>query len=149
MIRDLIISWSVGLLFGCGLLVSGMCRRINILAFLWAGQDWNPSLLFVLTPGLLVGLITFNYMLRVRKNPYYGERLFNPSGDIDWKLIVGALMFGLGWGIGGICPGPAIVLFPVWTVPIHLIWFTCVLIGMAIGSRVKKCCKGVDEVSDV
>jgi uncharacterized membrane protein YedE/YeeE len=65
--------------------------------------------------------------------------LFNPNNTtIDWKLIFGAFCFGLGWGIGGICPGPAIVLLPVFQVPIHVIWFSGVLIGMFIANQVIK-----------
>ena len=63
---DVLITWVVGLLFGCGLLVSGMVRRINIISFLSMHEGWNPSLLFVLGCGVGVNLITFNYMLRVR-----------------------------------------------------------------------------------
>ena len=63
---DVIITWIVGLLFGCGLLVSGMVRRVNIIKFLAMHEGWNPSLLFVLGCGVGVNLITFNYMLRVR-----------------------------------------------------------------------------------
>ena len=63
---DQIITWIVGLLFGCGLLVSGMVRRVNILGFLAMHEGWNPSLLFVLGCGVGVNLITFNYMIRVK-----------------------------------------------------------------------------------
>ena len=115
-----------------------MCRRINILSFLWIGEDWNPSLLFVLGAGLIVGLISFNYMIRVKKTPMYGENLFNPPGKIDIKLVIGALFFGVGWGIGGICPGPALVMFAVWTVPIHLIWLFCLFIGMGLAHYIVK-----------
>lgn len=66
MIRDIGISSLVGFIFGCGLLVAGMCRRTNILQFLWLGEDWNPSLLFVLGVGVIVGLISFNYMIRIK-----------------------------------------------------------------------------------
>jgi hypothetical protein len=63
---EIIITWAVGLLFGCGLLVSGMVRRINILGFLALHEGWNPSLLFVLGCGVGINLLTFNYMLRAR-----------------------------------------------------------------------------------
>jgi uncharacterized protein len=64
----------VGIIFGCGLLLAGMVRRSNILGFLGLGQDWNPSLLFVLGCGVIVNLITFNYMLRVKYFPLYLEK---------------------------------------------------------------------------
>ena len=78
-------------------------------------------------------------MIRVKKNPVYGENLFNPEGKVDCKLIIGSLFFGLGWGIGGLCPGPAIVLFAVWTIPIHLIWLGTLLLGMLLAYYVDKC----------
>lgn len=65
-IIDQLITFFVGLLFGVGLLVSGMVRRSNILGFLALGENWNPSLLFVLGCGVLVNLVSFNYMLRLK-----------------------------------------------------------------------------------
>lgn len=116
-----------------------MARRINILKFLWMGKDWNPSLLFVLGCGAFVNLITFNYMLRVRKTPIYGTKLFNPDNNfIDWKLILGAVCFGLGWGIGGICPGPVFALFSVFQIQIHVIWLGSVIFGMFVADRLAK-----------
>jgi uncharacterized protein len=67
-----------------------------------------------------------------------GHNLFNPAGgNIDWKLVVGASCFGLGWGIGGLCPGPAIMQFAIFTVPIHVIWFSCLIVGMLIARRLE------------
>jgi hypothetical protein len=63
---DQVITFIVGVIFGCGLLVSGMVRRVNILGFLAIHSGWNPSLLFVLGCGVGVNLLTFNYMLRVQ-----------------------------------------------------------------------------------
>ena len=71
--RDIFISWIVGLLFGIGIVVAGMSRRINVLSFYWLGKHWNPSLLLVLGSGLSVSVIAFNYMLRVRKVPILGD----------------------------------------------------------------------------
>ena len=68
-----------------------------------------------------------------------GYKLVNPKGDIDWKLIVGASCFGLGWGIGGLCPGPAMMQLAIFTVPIHIIWFGCLFIGMLIARHVDAC----------
>ena len=119
------------------MIVSGMTRRINILQFLWMGKDWNPSLLFVLGCGVLVNLITFNYMIRVRKAPVFGTKLFNPDNKtIDWKLIFGALTFGLGWGIGGVCPGPAFALLSVFKVQIHIIWLASAIFGMFLAKSI-------------
>ena len=113
-----------------------MARRRNILLFLSMGVDWNPSLLLVLGCGVILNLIVFNYMIRVKKIPVFGGKLFNPDNTlIDWKLILGAFCFGLGWGIGGICPGPALALLPVFQVQIHVIWFSCLIIGMYLATK--------------
>ena len=117
-----------------------MTRRINIISFLWVSKDWNPSLLFVLGSGVILNLAIFNYMIRVKKSPIYGEKLFNPTNSsVDWKLILGAACFGLGWGIGGLCPGPFLVMMAVFQTPIHVIWFICLLIGMFLASRLDAC----------
>jgi hypothetical protein len=67
------------MIFGSGLLVAGMVRRSNIIGFLGLGKEWNPSLLFVLGCGVIVNLIIFNYMIRVRKVSILGHKLFNPQ----------------------------------------------------------------------
>lgn len=108
------------------------------MSFLEIGAGWNPSLLFVLACGILVNLVFFTYMRKIkylfnyfRKHPFFGGKLFDPNNTkIDAPLIIGATCFGLGWGIGGICPGPAVMLTGVWNIPIHIIWFGCLLIGM-------------------
>ena len=79
-------------------------------------------------------------MIRIKKVPIFGEKLFNPSKKVDCQLVLGGLLFGVGWGIGGLCPGSAIVLFAVWTIPIHLIWWIGLLLGMLTGSCIKKKC---------
>lgn len=72
--------------------------------------------------------VTFNLF---RKLSLLGHDLFNPNNTtIDWRLVVGATCFGLGWGIGGLCPGPAIMQFSIFTIPIHIIWFGFLIIGM-------------------
>jgi hypothetical protein len=63
----------VGIIFGTGLLVAGMVRRRNILQFLAIGRDWNPSLLFVLGCGVMLNLVVFNYMIRIKKLPIFGD----------------------------------------------------------------------------
>ena len=68
-----------------------------------------------------------------------GCKLFNPSNsNIDWKLIIGAFCFGLGWGISGLCPGPAIVQFSVFTIQIQVVWFGCLIVGQQIAALVDK-----------
>ncbi len=66
-----------------------------------------------------------------RKISFFGHKLFNPSNTvIDWKLLLGASCFGLGWGIGGLCPGPAITQFSIFTLQIQVVWMGCLILGM-------------------
>jgi uncharacterized membrane protein YedE/YeeE len=101
-------SLVAGLLFGAGLALSGMTRPLKVLGFLDIAGQWDPSLLFVLGGAVLVATIAFRFVLRS------GTPLFATSFDvptnrvIDAPLIGGALLFGIGWGIAGYCPGPAI-----------------------------------------
>lgn len=126
----------VGLIFGAGLLVAGMVRRTNIIGFLALGKDWNPSLMFVLGCGLVVNLVFFTFMLKVRKEPIFGGKLFNPNNSvIDVRLVGGAICFGLGWGIGGLCPGPTIMQSPVFTIDVHLIWLPFFFLGQFIANK--------------
>jgi uncharacterized membrane protein YedE/YeeE len=131
-----LVLFLVGFIFGAGLLVAGMVRRINIIEFLALGKDWNPSLMFVLGCGLAVNLVFFTYVLKVRKEPIFGGKLFNPNNTvIDARLVGGAICFGLGWGIGGLCPGPMIMQSPIFTVDVHLIWLPFFFLGQFIANK--------------
>jgi|HubBroStandDraft_2_1064218.scaffolds.fasta_scaffold238563_2 uncharacterized membrane protein YedE/YeeE len=98
-----------GMLFGTGVCVSGMVRPSKVLAFLDLRGDWDPSLLVVMGTALAVQAIAWAIVRRMRA-PLLGGRLPGPStGRIDARLVGGAALFGLGWGLGGFCPGPAMV----------------------------------------
>jgi uncharacterized membrane protein YedE/YeeE len=99
-----------GLIFGAGLAISGMTNPLKVLAFLDVGGDWDPSLLFVLGGAVGVTAIAFRFILR-RPAPLLDSRFQLPAATaIDRPLLVGSLLFGIGWGISGYCPGPAIAL---------------------------------------
>lgn len=99
----------VGLLFGVGLLLSGMTDPGKVLGFLDLFGDWDPSLLLVMGGAVLVGLFAFA-IAKKRSATFLGGALRLPtSSQIDKRLVVGALMFGAGWGLAGFCPGPALV----------------------------------------
>ncbi len=120
-------------------MVAGMVRRSNIIMFLALGKDWNPSLMFVLGCGLFVNLAVFSYIIHVKKVPFFSEKLFNPNNSvIDWKLVLGAVCFGLGWGIGGLCPGPTIMQTPIFTVDVHLIWLPFMFLGQFIANKLNE-----------
>lgn len=98
-----------GILFGFGLGLSQMIDRERVLGFLDVTGRWDPTLLFVLGGAVGVTIITFRFVLRL-SHPLLAEKFYLPTKtDIDRPLVVGAAIFGLGWGIAGYCPGPAIV----------------------------------------
>ena len=98
-----------GIVFGAGLVISGMTNPQKVLAFLTIGSDWNPSLLFVLGGAVVTATIGFQFLLPAG-HPWFDQQYHMPSNaQIDGPLVYGSLLFGLGWGLAGFCPGPAIV----------------------------------------
>lgn len=107
--RAIFTAFVAGLLFGAGLLLSGMADPANVLGFFDVAGQWNPTLAFVMAGGLGVTLIGYQLVLR-RPAPLCEGKFQLPTGKaIDARLIGGAILFGLGWGLAGYCPGPAIV----------------------------------------
>ena len=99
----------VGLLFGIGLLISGMTDPGKVQGFLDLAGAWDPSLAFVMGGGVLVGLVGFT-VARKRTRSFLGSAMHLPTArDIDRRLVLGSLTFGVGWGLAGFCPGPGIV----------------------------------------
>ncbi len=106
---SLISQYLIGVLFGLGLLISGMTNPQKILNFLDLAGSWDPSLIFVIGGAVLVGLAGF-YLLTKRSKAFFGGALHIPTRrDISKPLVIGGIIFGAGWGIAGFCPGPAIV----------------------------------------
>lgn len=98
----------IGMLFGAGLAVSGMMNPAKVLGFLDIAGDWDPTLAFVMGGALIVTLPATLYARR-RSRPVLAERFDMPAKRaIDVPLIAGSALFGLGWGLVGFCPGPAI-----------------------------------------
>jgi uncharacterized membrane protein YedE/YeeE len=97
-----------GLLFGAGLAVAGMTNPSKILNFLDLGHGWDPSLAFVMAGAIPVSALAF-WIGRRRARPLFGQAFALPAKSrIDPALLLGSVLFGLGWGLGGYCPGPAI-----------------------------------------
>jgi uncharacterized membrane protein YedE/YeeE len=103
-------AFGCGLLFGLGLALSGMTRSEKVLGFLDVTGQWDGSLLLVLGGAVLTARVAFHFILK-RNSPLLGESFDLPKEtSVDLKLVAGAVIFGLGWGAAGYCPGPAIAL---------------------------------------
>ncbi len=105
-----LIAFISGLLFSAGLIIGGMSNPQKILAFLDIRGDWDPSLLFIMGAGLIVSAISYQ-IARHRQQSLLACPLAIPTKTvIDKPLVFGSILFGLGWGLAGICPGPGLVL---------------------------------------
>lgn len=105
---SVLVNFALGLLFGLGLVVSGMANPAKVLNFLDVFGTWDPSLAFVMAGGLLVTFAGYRLALR-RKAPILASSFQLPTrSDIDARVLAGPAVFGIGWGLGGFCPGPAL-----------------------------------------
>lgn len=103
-----LIAFIAGILFGLGLGISQMIDRNRVLGFLDIKGVWDPTLLFVLGGAVGVTLIAFRFVLRL-PHPFFDNQFYLPTQkQIDIPLVVGAAIFGIGWGISGYCPGPSL-----------------------------------------
>ncbi|MGZ5138642.1 MAG: DUF6691 family protein [Burkholderiales bacterium] len=97
-----------GTLFGLGLAISGMVDPAKVLAFLDTAGKWNPTLAFVMLGALAVTTPAFRFVLK-RREPWFAPRFVLPTKiDLEPRLVFGAALFGVGWGLAGLCPGPAV-----------------------------------------
>jgi len=103
-----LVNLALGLLFGVGLVVSGMADPAKVLNFLDLFGTWDPSLAFVMGGAVIVAFVGYRLVL-ARGEPIVGGSFHLPTrNDIDARVIVGPAIFGIGWGLGGFCPGPAL-----------------------------------------
>ena len=106
-------NFIAGLIFGLGLLISGMANPARVQNFLDLAGTFDPSLILVMFGAVLVTFIGYRFVLR-RPRPLLAERFLVPTlKDIDGRLVIGAGLFGIGWGLSGFCPGPAITSLPL------------------------------------
>jgi uncharacterized membrane protein YedE/YeeE len=106
---SILTSLLAGLVFGIGLIVSGMANPAKVLGFLDLAGGWDPSLVFVMAGAIAVGLAAFAAARRRTRSLLGAEMRLPTARHIDRRLVGGSLLFGVGWGIAGFCPGPAIV----------------------------------------
>ncbi len=131
-----IFAFLCGLIFGVGLLISGMANPEKVLGFLDLSRPWDPSLAFVMIGAIAVGIVGFA-LVKGKKRAFCGVPILLPANNtIDRTLVVGAILFGLGWGLAGICPGPALVLLGA-GVGKGLLFILAMLVGMWLANRVR------------
>ncbi|WP_120511044.1 YeeE/YedE family protein [Photobacterium salinisoli] len=106
---QMLIALIAGLLFGAGLTISQMVNPDKVLNFLDVAGQWDPSLLLVMGSALVVFGLGYHFLVKPRSKPLVADQFYIPVNKIiDKPLIIGAILFGLGWGLVGICPGPAV-----------------------------------------
>ena len=124
-------SLLAGLVFGLGLILSGMANPAKVLGFLDLAGRWDPSLAFVMAGAIAIGAVAFR-VARTRTSTVLGAPIKLPTAQqIDRRLLAGGLLFGVGWGIAGFCPGPALVALGMGD--IKAVVFVCAMLaGMGI-----------------
>lgn len=128
-IRVLLTATVSGLLFGAGLVISDMASPVRVLGFLQVDATWDATLAWVMASALAVSVPGFAW-LRTRSRPLFAASFAAPpSNKLDWPLMAGAALFGLGWGLSGYCPGPALVNAGL-GLPAGL-WFVAAMLGGA------------------
>ena len=131
----ILLQFGIGLVFGLGLLVSGMSNPAKVLNFLDLGGiaagNWDPSLAFVMAGAVAVTSIGYRLALR-RAQPLFGEGFHLPTKrELDVRIFVGPAIFGIGWGLVGLCPGPAIANLATLSSPVIVF-----VVAMAVGTLV-------------
>jgi len=130
---DKIISLLSGVIFGIGLVISGMTNPEKVIGFLSITHNWDASLIFVMG-GAIITAGPFFYLFRNKQTSALGNQINLPKKQkLDKKMIIGASLFGVGWGLVGLCPGPAIAAIATFD-PIIIVF----LLSMAAGVLVKK-----------
>jgi uncharacterized membrane protein YedE/YeeE len=130
-------SLLAGLLFGLGLILSGMANPAKVLGFLDLTGAWDPSLAFVMVGAIAVGAVAFAVAGK-RRVSFMGMPMRLPQArQIDRRLVLGSTLFGIGWGIAGFCPGPALVALGM-RQPKALVFVAAMLAGMAVFEAVER-----------
>lgn len=124
-------EFAAGLIFGIGLILSGMTDPGKVLGFLDLAGAWDPSLALVMGGAILVGGVGFWWAQRRTNNLLGGELNLSQSNLIDRRLVLGSLTFGVGWGLAGICPGPALVSLGAGQ-PKAIVFVLAMLVGMGL-----------------
>jgi uncharacterized protein len=125
-------SLIAGIVFGLGIVISGMSNPAKVLNFLDIAGSWDPSLAFVMAGAVAVTAVGYRWAL-ARPSPALGPRFYFPDATgIDRRLLAGAAMFGVGWGLSGYCPGPAVTALPLLNLSTW-IFVAAMVLGMWLG----------------
>jgi uncharacterized protein len=128
-------AFLAGVLFAFGLGVGGMTQPARVIGFLDFAGRWDPSLAFVMSGAVVTYAVLFR-LVRRRKRPMLAAAFSIPTRrDVDGRLLAGAALFGVGWGLAGYCPGPGIVSLAAGTAPV-VVFVTAMVAGMAIADAV-------------
>ena len=139
-------AFACGLLFGAGLALSGMTDTAKVLGFLDLFGDWDPDLVFVMGGALAVTLVSFRFITRVRPLLVHSFSLHR-GNSLDWKLLSGSALFGIGWGVYGYCPGPALSALTYLEIN-TVIFVISMLVGMAVAAMVIAVTKPIPTPED-
>jgi uncharacterized membrane protein YedE/YeeE len=132
-----IVAVVTGLLFGAGLAASGMTNPEKVQGFLDLTGVWDPSLMFVMGGAVVVTLISFRFILKLSR-PVFSEQFHMPSSTaIDTRLIIGAALFGTGWGLVVYCPGPALAAIAYLNSDV-MIFLVAMFVGAFLGQELLK-----------
>jgi uncharacterized membrane protein YedE/YeeE len=135
--KSLVSALLVGILFGLGITVSGMINPAKVLNFFDLAGNWDPSLAFVMGGGLATALVGYSLVFGRLKAPAFAPAFPpRPAGGIDARLLGGAAVFGIGWGIAGFCPGGAIPALGLLN-PQTFIFVAAVIAGIVIARAVR------------
>ena len=127
-------SLFAGVLFGLGLALSGMANPAKVLAFLDLAGAWDPTLAFVMLGALVVAAPAFLWVLK-RGQPWFAPRFALPERiHVEPRLVIGSMLFGIGWGLSGLCPGPAVTDLVTGRMPIVL-FVAAMLAGALLHDR--------------
>jgi len=130
-------AFAAGLLFGMGLLLSGMADPAKVIGFLDLAGPWDPSLALVMGGAIAVAVLPFTWARRQSRSLLGTPMQLPQKRELDRRLIGGSLLFGIGWGIAGICPGPAVALLltSYWQI---LLFVLAMLAGMWLFSALER-----------
>lgn len=127
--KALLTSFVSGIVFALGLGISGMTRPVKVIAFLDFAGSWDPSLAFVMIGAICVYFVAYRWSRKMASPVLAAEFSVPTRSDLDGRLIIGAAIFGAGWGLGGFCPGPAITSLASGATPV-MVFVAAMTIGM-------------------